>query len=443
MKRNILVALLLSLTLFSCRPKVIYVDRPVNNPPANNNPAPASGDNQLYQPPAGAAYTGSQQNNNQQYNNNGGQQYDNGQQNNSDQQQYSSNQINNQQESDQQYYANQQQVNYGQPSYQTFYDELSPYGSWVNYQGYGYVWSPAQGTGFMPYATNGYWGYSDYGMTWVSNYNWGWAPFHYGRWIDDPFYGWLWIPGNTWAPAWVTWGQYNGYYGWAPVGPSTYAEGYRPAANYWTFVPQNHMYDRDFSSYAMNHYNNNAFVTGTVNNVVIINNTNTYNNASYNAGPKREVIETAIGHKVQPMAISDINKPTAPGHSVMGNSITLYRPAISQATAANATPSHVVPIENVRAVNGAAVHGVFPRANNSGTPASHQPVNSNEKPYEPAPNHPSQPARPAVEEHTQPQPTHTNNQNQNQNQPRPQPKPKPQSQPKPPAKPGQPQREKK
>jgi hypothetical protein len=28
-------------------------------------------------------------------------------------------------------------------SYQTFYDELSPYGKWVDYPGYGYVWSPA------------------------------------------------------------------------------------------------------------------------------------------------------------------------------------------------------------------------------------------------------------------------------------------------------------
>jgi hypothetical protein len=39
-------------------------------------------------------------------------------------------------------------------SYQSFYDQLSPYGNWVNYPGYGYVWSPNAGPDFQPYATN-------------------------------------------------------------------------------------------------------------------------------------------------------------------------------------------------------------------------------------------------------------------------------------------------
>ena len=29
-----------------------------------------------------------------------------------------------------------------QPTYQVFYDELGPYGSWVEYPSYGYVWIP-------------------------------------------------------------------------------------------------------------------------------------------------------------------------------------------------------------------------------------------------------------------------------------------------------------
>ena len=84
---------------------------------------------------------------------------------------------------------------------QVFYDELSPYGTWVNYPDYGYVWVPDAGSDFRPYATNGYWTYTDYGWTWVSNYIWGWAPFHYGRWFYDDYYGWAWVPGNEWAPA--------------------------------------------------------------------------------------------------------------------------------------------------------------------------------------------------------------------------------------------------
>ena len=42
-------------------------------------------------------------------------------------------------------------------SYQSFYDDLAPYGTWVNYPGYGYVWMPNAGPDFMPYNTNGNW----------------------------------------------------------------------------------------------------------------------------------------------------------------------------------------------------------------------------------------------------------------------------------------------
>src|SRR4051812_35990640 len=42
-------------------------------------------------------------------------------------------------------------------SYQTFYDQLQPYGNWIDYPGYGYVWQPNAGSDFMPYQTNGNW----------------------------------------------------------------------------------------------------------------------------------------------------------------------------------------------------------------------------------------------------------------------------------------------
>src|ERR1700734_1893031 len=105
-------------------------------------------------------------------------------------------------------------------SYQVFYDDLSPYGQWIDYPGYGYVWMPDAGPDFKPYATNGHWVYSDEGWIWASDYEWGWATFHYGRWFFDPSYGWMWIPGNEWAPAWVNWRQNSDYYGWAPLGPN-------------------------------------------------------------------------------------------------------------------------------------------------------------------------------------------------------------------------------
>ena len=116
---------------------------------------------------------------------------------------------------------NQPQQGYNDPQQtnQVFYDELSPYGQWIDYPDYGYVWQPNVDQDFRPYDTNGYWVYTDYGWTWASNFSWGWAPFHYGNWFYDDGYGWLWKPGQQWAPAWVTWGQSGDYYGWAPAPP--------------------------------------------------------------------------------------------------------------------------------------------------------------------------------------------------------------------------------
>ena len=75
------------------------------------------------------------------------------------------------------YYENNQGG--GEVSYQTFYDELSPHGRWIDYPQYGYVWVPNAGPSFRPYSTNGHWVWTDgYQWMWVSNYSWGWAPFH-------------------------------------------------------------------------------------------------------------------------------------------------------------------------------------------------------------------------------------------------------------------------
>ena len=45
---------------------------------------------------------------------------------------------------------------YGNISFNTFYNELSPYGRWVNDINYGQVWI-ADAPGFEPYYDNGHW----------------------------------------------------------------------------------------------------------------------------------------------------------------------------------------------------------------------------------------------------------------------------------------------
>ena len=65
-----------------------------------------------------------------------------------------------------------------------FYNDLSPYGSWVVLEGYGWCWQPRAVVirhGWRPYCDGGHWIFSDCGWYWHSDYSWGWAPFHYGR----------------------------------------------------------------------------------------------------------------------------------------------------------------------------------------------------------------------------------------------------------------------
>ncbi|HSI64515.1 MAG TPA: DUF6600 domain-containing protein [Candidatus Saccharimonadia bacterium] len=101
-----------------------------------------------------------------------------------------------------------------------FYDALSPYGDWVEVEGYGYCFQPVvtvEDPEWRPY-TDGQWAYTDAGWAWVSNEDFGWATYHYGRWLRAGAV-WLWIPGDEWAPAWVSWRSSPEYVGWAPLPP--------------------------------------------------------------------------------------------------------------------------------------------------------------------------------------------------------------------------------
>ncbi len=125
-----------------------------------------------------------------------------------------------------------------------FYNELSPYGRWVNCS-YGYAWVPTAATTWQPYA-DGEWIWTEYGWTWVSYDPWPDDPFHYGSWFWDAEWGWAWAPGFVWSPAWVTWCYGDGFVGWAPL-PPTFAfaaYGYSggpvvAARSSYVFVPGN------------------------------------------------------------------------------------------------------------------------------------------------------------------------------------------------------------
>lgn len=104
-------------------------------------------------------------------------------------------------------------------SFSFFYDNLSPYGAWIDVDGYGTCWQPgAISADWAPY-TDGSWAYTDAGWTWVSNEDFGEIVYHYGRWVRLEGLGWVWRPDTEWAPAWVSWRSSDDYIGWAPLPP--------------------------------------------------------------------------------------------------------------------------------------------------------------------------------------------------------------------------------
>ena len=106
-----------------------------------------------------------------------------------------------------------------------FYDSLSPYGTWIEVEGYGRCWRPTVALSsptWRPYVDRGRWIHTDAGWYWMSDYSWGSVAFHYGRWFSHPRMGWCWWPDNVWGPSWVSWRYDNDNCGWAPLPPLSY-----------------------------------------------------------------------------------------------------------------------------------------------------------------------------------------------------------------------------
>ena len=108
------------------------------------------------------------------------------------------------------------------PSVTYFYQDLLPYGAWIQLPEAGWCWQPRAvvlDRTWRPYCHGGHWLWTNAGWYWQSDYSWGWAPFHYGRWLLHERCGWLWTPDTVWGPAWVTWRVGEDCCGWAPLPP--------------------------------------------------------------------------------------------------------------------------------------------------------------------------------------------------------------------------------
>lgn len=225
-------------------------------------------------------------------------------------------------------------------SLQTFYDELSPYGTWIQDPEYGYIWRPdVDQSDFRPYYSSGRWVMTEYGNTWVSDYDWGWAPFHYGRWVNR-YNQWMWVPDTVWGPAWVSWRSGGGYYGWAPLLPGLSINlnfgSYHIPNNYWSFVPQGNIYHSSFPRYRG--YRNVTIIKNTT----YINYTGQRNRNAYFTGPRRDDVRRATNRDVPVYNVARTNRSART--SISNNTVNIYSPrSNNRVDNKNAAPRSVTP----------------------------------------------------------------------------------------------------
>ncbi len=233
------------------------------------------------------------------------------------------------------------------PDVNYFYNDLAPYGTWVDLDGVGWCWQPrvvVMNHGWQPYCDRGHWLYSDCGWYWQSDYSWGWAPFHYGRWLMHDRCGWVWVPDTTWGPAWVIWRTSGDYCGWAPVPPHAAFDaglgwrfngvhvglnfdfGLRP--DRFTFVAL-----KDFTQRDLGHRHLPATeVTRMYSHTTIVNNYTVNNRMVVNNGIPVERVSMATHAEIHKVAVSDapagsIRTVTSTPRMANGTAV-IYRPQL-------------------------------------------------------------------------------------------------------------------
>jgi hypothetical protein len=222
-------------------------------------------------------------------------------------------------------------------SYQSFYDNLAPYGQWIYDPQFGNVFVPNEDAGFRPY-TRGHWVMTEYGNTWVSDDPWGWACYHYGRWTYNGYYGWIWIPGYEWAPAWVSWRWGGGYCGWAPLGPGLYAgDNYYCPENWWVFIQPAYIYEPRWHDHWDGYASNRVYIRRTD----FMNNYDAGGSyGHYNYGPRAEVVERTTNTRV--VVYRTTNSNSAGPSTVNQNTVSIYHPRVDRNSVSTARPAQVM-----------------------------------------------------------------------------------------------------
>jgi hypothetical protein len=213
-----------------------------------------------------------------------------------------------------------------------FYDQLEPYGLWVSYRPYGYVWIPGNvGYNWRPY-TEGYWAWTDYGWTWVSFERWGWIAFHYGRWGWDRRMGWFWVPDVVWGPAWVAWRWGDAHIGWAPLPPGgefVIGHGFGGhrwdiPEHSWNFVRGRDFMDRNLGRWILPFERNDTIINMTSFDV----NIKARDRRVVNDGVDVDMVQRMTSRTVERLTLKDSNR--AGNEREDGRELIVSRPEIKQ-----------------------------------------------------------------------------------------------------------------
>lgn len=238
----------------------------------------------------------------------------------------------------------------GEYAIDQFYDELAPYGEWVEHPRYGYVWLPRTiAPDWQPY-TVGSWVYTDdHGWYWDSNEPFAWAVYHYGRWGFEADYGWYWVPGDTWAPAWVQWRYGDEYVGWAPEGPAeTAGYAYGGPARYvppppqeaWTFVQPRYLTEPAVRTYAVPRVNISIVFSRTT----FVSRPRYRNGYLYNYGMPRDHWQRVTHRHLEPRRVYRGRYRTRPAvwHRGPHRGVYVYAPRVKKGVHPQRRPTRVV-----------------------------------------------------------------------------------------------------
>jgi hypothetical protein len=250
-----------------------------------------------------------------------------------------------------------------------FYEQLAPYGRWMDVSSYGYCWRPTLTMArWKPYV-DGCWVWSSMGWTWQSNEPFGWATYHYGRWVNLSRHGWVWVPGSEWAPAWVSWRQSRDHVGWAPLPPDrgsisgVYRDcdtQYNLGPSSYTFITTNHFVQPSYTTYCAPVTQNTTIFQSSVNVTQIVRCDDQPRRGMFqhHGGPPRAQMERDCARpvpqiQVQSIAADEIPR-SRPGHrrpEALAQPVMVELPLLS-ADAPAMRPQMAERVEKPRRVDG-------------------------------------------------------------------------------------------